>query len=36
VKETAKEFGVPYRQHSTMTLAIQHHLILLKQLGNED
>jgi linoleoyl-CoA desaturase len=33
VKETAKEFGVPYRQHSTMTLAIQHHLILLKQLG---
>jgi len=36
VKETAKEFGVPYRQHSTMTLAIQHHLILLKQLGNDD
>jgi linoleoyl-CoA desaturase len=36
VKETAKEFGIPYRQHSTMTLAIQHHLILLKQLGNED
>ena len=36
VKETAKEFGVPYRQHSTMTLAIKHHLILLKQLGNED
>ena len=36
VKETAKEFGVPYRQHPTMTLAIQHHLILLKQLGNED
>jgi linoleoyl-CoA desaturase len=36
VKETAKEFGVPYRQHSTMTLAIQHHLILLKQLGNEN
>jgi linoleoyl-CoA desaturase len=35
VKETAKEFGIPYRQHSTMTLAIQHHLILLKQLGNE-
>jgi linoleoyl-CoA desaturase len=33
VKETAKEFGVPYRQHSTMTLAIRHHLILLKQLG---
>ena len=36
VKETAEEFGVPYRQHATMTLAIQHHLILLKQLGNED
>jgi len=36
VKEAAKEFGVPYRQHSTMTLAIQHHLILLRQLGNED
>jgi linoleoyl-CoA desaturase len=36
VKETAKEFGVPYRQHSTMTLAIQHHLILLQQLGNAD
>jgi linoleoyl-CoA desaturase len=36
VKETAKEFGIPYRQHPTMTLAIQHHLILLKQLGNED
>jgi linoleoyl-CoA desaturase len=35
VKETAKEFGVPYRQHSTMTLAIRHHLILLKQLGTE-
>jgi|HubBroStandDraft_5_1064220.scaffolds.fasta_scaffold64013_2 linoleoyl-CoA desaturase len=33
VKETAKEFGIPYRQHSTMTLAIRHHLILLKQLG---
>jgi linoleoyl-CoA desaturase len=36
VKETAKEFGVPYRQHSTMTLAIRHHLILLKQLGSEN
>src|ERR1700685_416404 len=33
VKETAKEFGVPYRQPSTMTMAIQHHLILLQQLG---
>ena len=36
VKETAEEFGVPYRQHRTMTRAILHHLILLKQLGNED
>ena len=36
VKETAKEFGVPYRQHPTMTVAIKHHLILLKQLGNQD
>jgi linoleoyl-CoA desaturase len=36
VKQTAEEFGVPYRQHPTMTQAIVHHLILLKQLGNED
>jgi linoleoyl-CoA desaturase len=35
VKETAAEFGVPYRQHPTMTRAIWHHLILLKQLGSE-
>ncbi len=35
VKETAEEFGIPYRQHPTMTRAIRHHLILLKQLGNE-
>jgi linoleoyl-CoA desaturase len=36
VKETAEEFGVPYRENRTMALAIRHHLILLKQLGNED
>jgi linoleoyl-CoA desaturase len=36
VQETAEEFGVPYRQHPTMTRAIWHHLILLKQLGNEN
>ncbi|HTW79376.1 MAG TPA: acyl-CoA desaturase [Terracidiphilus sp.] len=36
VKQTAEEYGVPYRQHPTMTQAIVHHLILLKQLGNED
>jgi len=35
VKQTAEEFGVPYRQHTTMTTAIWHHLQLLKQLGNE-
>jgi linoleoyl-CoA desaturase len=34
VKETASEFGVPYRQHPTMTRAIWHHLVLLKQLGD--
>jgi len=34
VKETAEEFGIPYRQHPTMTRAIRHHLILLKQLGS--
>ena len=36
VKETAQEFGVPYRQHPTMRGAIRHHLILLKQLGTEN
>ncbi len=35
LKQTAQEFGVPYRQHPTMTQAIRHHLILLKQLGSE-
>ncbi len=36
VKETAEEYGIRYRQHPTMRRAIQHHLRLLKQLGNED
>jgi linoleoyl-CoA desaturase len=36
VEQTAREYGVPYRQHPTMTRAILHHLILLKQLGNHD
>jgi linoleoyl-CoA desaturase len=36
VKETAEEFGVPYRQYPTMTRAIWHHLILLRKLGNEN
>jgi linoleoyl-CoA desaturase len=36
VKQTAEEFGVPYRQHRTMAAALRHHLLLLKQLGNED
>lgn len=35
VKQTAEEFGVPYRQHPTMRRAIWHHLILLKRLGSE-
>ena len=35
VRDTAEEFGIPYRQHRTMTRAIWHHLVLLKQLGNE-
>jgi linoleoyl-CoA desaturase len=34
VERTTAEFGVPYRRHSTMTRAIWHHLILLKELGN--
>lgn len=36
VRQTAEEYGITYRQHSTMTQAIRHHLILLKRLGNED
>jgi linoleoyl-CoA desaturase len=36
VKQTAEEFGIPYRQHTTMTSAVRHHLLLLKQLGNEN
>ena len=36
IKATAEEFGVPYRQHRTMSTAIWHHLLLLKQLGNEN
>jgi linoleoyl-CoA desaturase len=36
VKKTAEEYGIPYRQHPTMSRAIKHHLLLLKQLGNED
>lgn len=36
VRETAAEFGIPYRHHRTMSRAIRHHLILLKQLGNEN
>jgi linoleoyl-CoA desaturase len=36
VKQTAEEYGIPYRQHPSMTQAIKHHLLLLKQLGNED
>ena len=36
VKQTAEQFGVAYRQNPTMTGAIRHHLILLKQLGSEN
>ena len=36
VKETAEEYGISYRQHPTMRRAIKHHLLLLKQLGNQD
>ncbi len=36
VKETAEEYGILYRQHPTMSRAIKHHLLLLKQLGNQD
>ena len=36
VKQTAEEFGVPYRQHTTMRKAVWHHLLLLRQLGNEN
>ncbi|WP_172838198.1 fatty acid desaturase family protein [Terriglobus roseus] len=36
IKETAEEFGVPYRQHPTMWRAIWYHLTLLKQLGTEN
>jgi linoleoyl-CoA desaturase len=36
VKETAEEYGIHYRQHPTMSQAIKHHLLLLKQLGNGD
>lgn len=35
VRETAAEFDIPYREHRTMTKAIWHHLVLLKQLGTE-
>ena len=35
IEQTAAEYSIPYRQHPTMTRAIWHHLILLKQLGNE-
>ena len=36
VRETAAEFGIPYRQNPTVVGAIRHHLILLKQLGSEN
>jgi linoleoyl-CoA desaturase len=36
VKQTAEEYGIPYRENPTMRRAIKHHLILLKQLGKQD
>ena len=36
VKETAAEFGIPYRQNPTMSKAIWQHLVLLRQLGTAD
>ncbi|HEV2578986.1 MAG TPA: acyl-CoA desaturase [Acidobacteriaceae bacterium] len=36
VKQTAAEYGIPYRENRTMTGAIREHLILLKRLGNEN
>jgi linoleoyl-CoA desaturase len=36
IRQTAAEFGVPYRQHPTMTRAVWHHLVLLKALGSGD
>jgi linoleoyl-CoA desaturase len=35
IEQTAEEYGIPYRQHPTMTKAVWHHLILLKQLGED-
>jgi linoleoyl-CoA desaturase len=34
VKSTAKEFGLPYNEHRTMTSAIASHWRLLRKLGN--
>lgn len=36
VKATAEQFGVSYRQNPTMTVAVLHHLALLKRLGNQN
>ncbi len=36
IRQTAQEFGVPYRHHESMTTAVGYHLSLLKQLGNEN
>jgi len=35
VKETAEEYGIPYRQHSTIREALAGHFSLLKRLGSE-
>jgi len=33
VRETAREFGIPYREHDTVIEAFRKHLSLLKRLG---
>ncbi len=35
VKQTADEYGIPYRQHSTIRQALAAHFSLLKRLGSE-
>ena len=36
VRETAKEFDVPYHSHSTFFSAIKYHLKMLKAIGNNE
>lgn len=36
VKETSEEYGIPYRENSTVRLALAQHFALLKRLGSAD